>query len=72
MMTTSHFRQNIYKLLDRIAETGIPLEIGGKGRRFKIVPEVKIKKLAHLKKRSGLKGKPEDLVHLDWTSEWNG
>ena len=69
-MTTSELRRNIYQLLDQVLETGIPLEIERKGRKLRIVPEAPRQKLDNLKRRDCLRGDPEDLVHMDWSSEW--
>jgi hypothetical protein len=33
-------------------------------------PEIKPDKLSRLKKRNNLVGDPEDIVHMDWLSEW--
>ncbi len=71
-ITISELRQNIYKLLDRVAETGIPIEINRKGKKLKIIAERKVSKLDRLKKREGLSCNPEDLVHIDWSGEWKG
>jgi len=70
-ITTSKLRQNIYKLLDQVAETGEPLEIKRKGKTLKIVLENQASKLANLKKRDVIVGDAEELVHIDWSSEWN-
>ncbi|CAD5290010.1 MULTISPECIES: type II toxin-antitoxin system Phd/YefM family antitoxin [unclassified Imperialibacter] len=70
-ITTSKLRQNIYKLLDQVAETGEPLEIRRKGKTLKIVVENQASKLANLKKRDVIVGDAEELVHIDWSSEWN-
>ncbi|WOK06522.1 type II toxin-antitoxin system Phd/YefM family antitoxin [Imperialibacter roseus] len=70
-ITTSKLRQNIYKLLDQVAETGEPLEIKRKGKTLKIVVENQASKLANLKKRDVIVGDAEELVHIDWSSEWN-
>jgi len=37
-MTASKLRQNIYRALDEVIETGVPLEIERKGKRLRIVP----------------------------------
>ena len=71
-VTASELRQNIYKLLDTVLETGIPIEIKRKGRILKIVSEEPKSKLAKLKKRDIIAGDPEELVHIDWSEEWNG
>ena len=70
MITASGLRKNIYRLLDRILETGEPLEIERKGALLKIIPQKKKVKLESLKKRKIMNCDPEELVHIDWSSEW--
>lgn len=70
-MSISALRQDIYKILDRILETGVPLEIERKKGRLRIVPVKKRKKLSNLKKRQIMKCRPEDIVHIDWSREWH-
>jgi prevent-host-death family protein len=69
-ITASALRQNIYKILDGVAETGIPQEIIRHGKVLRIVSVEKKSKLAQVKKRSVIKGDPEDLVHMDWSHLW--
>lgn len=72
-LTASKLRENIYKILDQVLETGVPVEIVRGRRRLKIVPadEAGPGKLARLKRRpNALVGDPEELVHLDWSTEW--
>jgi prevent-host-death family protein len=69
-VTASKLRENIYGILDQVLETGNPVEVVRKGKILKIVPEQKIDKLSRLKKRNCIVGDPEDLVHMDWSSEW--
>ena len=69
-VTASVLRQNIYTLLDKVLETGVPLEVSLRKRRLRIVPVKKTSRLANLKGCSRLKGDPEDIVHLDWSGEW--
>ena len=66
----TEFRKNIYKLLDQVLNTGIPTEIERKGKRIKIVPEKKMNKLDNLKRRKLFNCDPNDIVHIDWSSEW--
>ncbi len=68
-VTASKLRQNIYSILDQALE-GIPVEVVRKGKILKIVPEVKPDKLSRLKKRNCIVGDPDDIVHMDWISEW--
>ena len=69
-VTASQLRQDIYQLLDRVIETGQPLEIERKGRRLRIVSAEPVSRLARLPKRKCIKGDPEKLVSIDWSSEW--
>ena len=70
-VTVSKLRENIYRLIDQVLATGIPLEIKRKGKILKIVPEDSTDKLDNLITRSEyLKCNTEDIVHLDWSGEW--
>jgi prevent-host-death family protein len=72
-LTASKLRENIYKVLDQVLETGVPVEIVRGQRKLKIVPadEPAGKKLDSLKPRpKALVGDPQDLVHMDWSEEW--
>ncbi len=72
-VSASELRQNIYQLLDEVLETGVPVEVERRGRRLRIVPEETPSKLARLAPHPGtITGDPEDLVHVDWSSEWQG
>jgi antitoxin (DNA-binding transcriptional repressor) of toxin-antitoxin stability system len=67
----SELRTDIYRLVDRVLETGEPLEIVRKGRRLRIVPDIQPSKVSRLVKREGfIRGDPGDLIHLDWSGEW--
>jgi prevent-host-death family protein len=69
-LTASALRQNVYKILDRVADTGIPEEINRRGRILRIVAAEKKSKLANARKRTIIKGDPEELVHMDWSHLW--
>jgi hypothetical protein len=69
-LSASKLRENIYRILDEILDTGVPVEIERRGRILRIVPEEKASKLDRLRKRSYLNSDPEELVHLDWSKEW--
>jgi len=72
-LTASRLRANIYRILDHVAETGIPVEITRGKRRLKIVPadEAVPARIDRLKARpKALVGDPETIVHLDWSREW--
>ena len=71
VLTASKLRENIYKILDQVLKTGVPVEIERRGKKLKIVPVHMPEKLDNLRKRSDfLKCDPEELVHLDWSGEW--
>ena len=70
ILTASSLRKNIYRILDKISETGIPVEIERKGRKLKIIASGEVQKLSSLKKRDIFNGLPEELIHIDWSSEW--
>jgi hypothetical protein len=69
-ITASKLRENIYSILDQALDTGVPVEVIRKGKILKIVPEVKADKLSRLKKRKCIIGDPDDIVHMNWLSEW--
>ena len=70
-VTASKLRENIYRILDQVLETGVPVEIERRGKILKIVPTEMPKKLDNLiDRRDFVRGDPEDIVHLDWSSAW--
>ena len=70
MIKPSQLRGDIYNLLDRVIETGIPLEIKRKGKVLKALLDKKASKLTNLKKRSVMSDDPDYYVHLDWSKKW--
>ena len=69
-LKASSLRENIYRILDQVLETGVPVEIERHGKILKIVPAEPRSKLDNLKPRDYIVGDPEELVHLDWSGEW--
>ena len=72
-LTASKLRENVYKILDQVLETGVPVEISRRGRRLRIVPldRPAKSKLENLKEhREAIRGDPEEIVHIDWSNEW--
>jgi prevent-host-death family protein len=66
-ITVTELRGNIYNLLDEVLSTGIPLEINKGGKKLKIIPVGKSKKLQNLVSRPNvIKGNPDDLVSISW------
>ncbi|GAB3739406.1 type II toxin-antitoxin system Phd/YefM family antitoxin [Microlunatus parietis] len=70
-VSASELRQNVYRLLDEVLDTGMPLEIERGGRRLRIVVADDVSKLSRLVPHPGtINGDPEELVHVDWSAEW--
>jgi prevent-host-death family protein len=71
-VTPTELRANIYKLLEEVLDTGIPLEINKGNKRLRIVPVVQGQKLQNLIYRADvIQGDPEDLVTISWEKEVN-
>ncbi|MCW5891361.1 MAG: type II toxin-antitoxin system Phd/YefM family antitoxin [bacterium] len=69
-ITASKLRENVYRILDQVLESGRPVEIERRGRTVRLVPVEPPSRLSRLKRRRFIKGDPEALVHLDWSKEW--
>jgi hypothetical protein len=70
-LTASRLRMDVYRVLDRVLETGVPAEVERRGKVLRIVPTDTVERLKRLPTRpSFIKGDPEDLVHLDWSHAW--
>ena len=70
-ITASELRQNIYKLLDQVLDTGVPLEIERNGRRLRVIPmDAPLKLDRVVGHEDYVVGDPEELVHIDWSTEW--
>ena len=71
-MTASELRANIYRLLDQVIETGVPLEIERKGQVLQVVLKETPSRLDRLVRRDDfIKGDPDDIVDMDWSGEWS-
>src|SRR5215204_3582095 len=57
--------EDIYRILEQVLETGVPVEIERDGKLLKIVPVEPRSKLANLKPRKYLLCDPDELVSLD-------
>ncbi len=69
-VTASKLRENVYRILDEAIATGVPVEVERKGTILRIVPERRASKLSRLKKRTGFRGDPDDILKMDWLAEW--
>jgi len=70
-ITPSRLRENLFKILDQLLETGETLEVKRKGEIIKIVPPKKKSKFDQLVPHpDAVNGDAEDFVHMDWSHEW--
>lgn len=70
-MTASKLRQDVYNIIDRVLETGKPVEIERKGKKVLLVSAEPASKLDRLVKRPGfLRDDPESYIHIDWSKDW--
>ena len=72
-VTASELRANIYRLLDEVVATGVPLDVDRKGVRLRIVSTAGGSKLSRLVPRPEVVvDEAEDLddVDLGWEREW--
>lgn len=73
-MTATELRANLYRVLDRVIESGEEVEIERHGRKIRLVRAQAVPQKAlldRLEPHPGfLRCAPEDVVHLDWIGEW--
>jgi len=70
-VSDSNIQRDILGLLDKVAKTGVPVEIERKGKRLLISPAEKRRNLDCLDEHPDfIIGDPDDLVHIDWSQEW--
>ncbi|HEY5881775.1 MAG TPA: hypothetical protein VIU11_22890 [Nakamurella sp.] len=71
-ITPSELRADIYRLLDQVISTGVPLEVMRNGRLLRIAVEPPPSKLDHLMAHPDyVRGDPEELIEMDWSTDWN-
>jgi hypothetical protein len=69
-VTPTELRANIYKLLDEVLKTGIPLEVRRGGKTLKVVSGEEVDKFQNLVSRpQAIQGDPDDLVEISWEDE---
>ena len=71
-LTATELRQNLYRVLDSVLETGEEVQIARKGRVLRIVAESAPSIWDRLEPHAIVKGDPEDLVSMDWSEYWSG
>ena len=70
VLTASKLRQDVYRILDRVAETGAPVEVRRRGKRLRISLFGGPGKLSRLPSRKVLRVDRDTIVHMDWSDEW--
>lgn len=68
--TASRLRADVYRALDAVAQSGVPIEIERKGKTLRIVVDKPPAKLDRLVKRKAMKCDLDDIVHVDWSQAW--
>jgi hypothetical protein len=69
-ITATKLRQNLYRILDEIIDSGIPVRINRKGEILKIIPEKKKSKLERLIEHKTIVGDPESIIDISFADEW--
>ena len=69
-VSPTELRSNIYKLLDDVLTSGVPLEINKGGKLLRIVPVAGSDKLANLTpKKDVIVGDSNELADISWEKE---
>ena len=70
-MTPTELRSNLYRVLDEVAETGVPQQVRRGDRMLLIVPaEPARRSLDKLPRRDALRCTVDELIETTWEDEW--
>jgi antitoxin (DNA-binding transcriptional repressor) of toxin-antitoxin stability system len=69
-ITVSKLREDIYRILDQVLESGEPVVIRRRGKLLRIIPGEQPRQLPLRSRPEFLRCDPEELIHVDWSSEW--
>jgi prevent-host-death family protein len=70
-LTATELRSRLYKVLDEVAETGVPYEVRHRGRVLLVVPgDAPQRKLDGLPRRRVLRCTVDELVATSWADSW--
>ncbi len=70
----TQLRTHLYQWIDQLIETGESIEVLRKGKKIKITVDTDFsqsKKRKFIKRNNVINGNPEDIVSINWISEWN-
>jgi len=73
-LTLTALRQQLFKIVDKVIQTGVPVEIERRGHRLKIVLDDPPRKLANLRPHNAIAGDADDLLKIradQWQDERN-
>lgn len=70
VVTPSKLRENLYNLLDAVAEKGELLEISRKGKILRIVPEQRPSRLDKIIAKKITTVGDDELINTSWENEW--
>ena len=70
IVAATKLRQNLYRILDEILDSGIPVKINRKGEILMIIPEKKKSKLERLTEHKTIVGDPESIIKTSFDNEW--
>lgn len=70
VVSPSKLREDIYNLLDRVLETGDPLEVKRKGQTLLIVPERKKGRMQSIIPKKITDADDEALIHTGGEAAW--
>ena len=71
MISATRLRQNLYRILDSVLESGVPIEIERNGKVLKIVTAKPVSKWDRLQSNDVCSVDPEAIIEIDWSCEWN-
>jgi hypothetical protein len=70
-LSLTSLRKQLYRVFDRVLETGVPVEVERNGRTVIIAPgQITGAKLGSLPRRNGIVGDPDELVKVK-VGEWD-
>jgi hypothetical protein len=71
-MTATEFRQQLYKVLGKLADSGGSVRITHRGRNFYMVPEAKPTLMERLVPHDTLRADPDEIVNGEASAwEWD-
>ena len=70
IVAATKLRQNLYRILDEILDSGIPVKINRKGEILMIIPEKKKSRLERLTEHKTIVGDPDSIIKTNFDNEW--